>query len=379
MDNDLKPVNKSQVSQTPKETAPSPTPAVPEVSPEEEKAKKRRKFELWLLIVFILLTALTAAFWYFRVRSKPVTSQPQQATTTPQPTVAKSSNLTLDPNKNYGNKYANGLLPVGDNKYQATGAKKGSVYVCSGYANNLQAGGGGAGSRGPWFTNNNTQYDINKKAKVSGNVSWKGNITNTVAGDTRTITSNDLPVDHTTGVFPIDRTDAAAYAYDKNPNSIKSKNNTYALSANPTYGDPQCLGGQVGVMLTGVALFNGFDAAGRDAGAWEVQDDCSGHPEKTGEYHYHTLSGCIKDVSVNTVIGYALDGFPITGPKVGDNNFLTTDDLDECHGITSQVTIDGKKVTTYHYVMTQDFPYSASCFRAKAINPPGQPARGAQP
>jgi hypothetical protein len=133
------------------------------------------------------------------------------------------------------------------------------------------------------------------------------------------------------------------------------------------------MGGEVGVMLTGVAIFNGFDAGGRDAGAWEVQDSCGGHPQKSGEYHYHTLSSCIKDISVKTVIGYALDGFPITGPTVAPNNILTTADLDECHGITSSYMVDGKTVTGYHYVMTQDFPYSVSCFRAQAIKPPGQP------
>ena len=87
----------------------------------------------------------------------------------------------------------------------------------------------------------------------------------------------------------------------------------------------------------------------------------------SSEYHYHTLSSCIDDTSVSTVIGYALDGFPITGPKVGAQSILTTADLDECHGITSTVTLDGKSVTTYHYVMTQDFPYSVSCFRSTPI------------
>jgi hypothetical protein len=124
-------------------------------------------------------------------------------------------------------------------------------------------------------------------------------------------------------------------------------------------------------MLTGVALFNGFDAGARDAGAWEVQDQCGGHPQMEGEYHYHTLSNCITDVSVSHVIGYALDGFPITGPLVGRGNVLTTRDLDVCHGITSTVTVGSTKVTTYHYVMTQDFPYSASCFRGHATAPPG--------
>jgi hypothetical protein len=103
-----------------------------------------------------------------------------------------------------------------------------------------------------------------------------------------------------------------------------------------------------------------------------VQDDCGGHPQVSGEYHYHTLSSCIKDVSVQTVIGFALDGFPITGPQVSSGNFLTTDDLDECHGIKSEIMLDGKTVKQYHYVMTQDFPYSVSCFHAKASDPPGQ-------
>jgi hypothetical protein len=143
------------------------------------------------------------------------------------------------------------------------------------------------------------------------------------------------------------------------------------VPASPTINAPaSCVGGEAGVMLTGVALFNAFDAGGRDAGAWEVQDGCDGHPQMSSEYHYHTLSRCIQDTSVSTVIGFALDGFPITGPKVGPNNILTTGDLDECHGITSTITLDGKSVTTYHYVMTQDFPYSVSCFRGTAVSAP---------
>ena len=127
-------------------------------------------------------------------------------------------------------------------------------------------------------------------------------------------------------------------------------------------------------MLTGVALFNALDAGGRDAGSWEIQDGCDGHPQEQGVYHYHTLSSCIKNTSVHTVIGFALDGFPITGPTVGPNNILTTADLDECHGIVSQINLDGKNITMYHYVMTQDFPYSINCFHGTPITPPGQQA-----
>ena len=320
----------------------------------------------------LLLLLVGLAFWHFHkskpttTAAKPKTSQQQKPTTATQPAAVQGTQL--DTAKNYGNKYSNGLLPVGDGKYVTDSAKQGYVYVCAGYVNNLKTSQGGAGSRGPWFVNNNTQYDLNKKLHAQGSVAWQASFSNKVSGATRTIATNDLP-NHKTGVFPISPTDPS-YAYDRNPNLITEQTLTYSLSASPAYGSPQCMGGESGVMLTGVALFNGFDAGGRDAGAWEIQDNCDGHPQKDGEYHYHTLSNCIQDVSVKTVIGFALDGFPITGPQVGTNNILTTADLDECHGLTSQIVLDGKTVTTYHYVMTQDFPYSVSCFRATPIQPP---------
>jgi hypothetical protein len=346
-------------STTPVQMAQQPTPG----------GRPSRKKWLLLAVVALLLLALAFGFWIFGNRAAAPT--PTSTAQTPSTSnTATASVLELDTAKNYGDKYADGVLPVGDSKYTSSGAKQGYVYVCQGYAQNLAADSGGAGRRGPWFSSDGTTYNINKKSQVKGSVAWQASFSNKVSGSTRTIITNDLP-NHTTGVYPIAASDPA-YAYDKNPNSISSQNFTYSLAASPAYGTPNCLGGQVGVMLTGVAIFNGFDAGGRDAGAWEVQDSCGGHPEKSGTYHYHTLSSCIKDTSVKTVIGFALDGFPITGPKVGPGSILTTSDLDECHGITSQITLDGKQVTTYHYVMTQDFPYSASCFRATAIQPPGQ-------
>jgi len=96
---------------------------------------------------------------------------------------------------------------------------------------------------------------------------------------------------------------------------IAAQSLTYDLDANPVFHEqPSCVSGESGVMETGVALFDAFDAGGRDAGAWEVQDGCDGHPQLSSEYHYHTLSSYITDTDVSTVIGWALDGFPITGP-----------------------------------------------------------------
>ena len=85
------------------------------------------------------------------------------STTTAPAATGATGALVLDPAKNYGNEYADGILPVGDGKYVTDGAKQGSVYVC-----HVPAGGGGAFTRGPWFVNNNTEYDINKKVAVSG-------------------------------------------------------------------------------------------------------------------------------------------------------------------------------------------------------------------
>ncbi len=331
-----------------------------------------------MFVVSVIIMVLTLGLllgWWYTSQAKPTlqgttANSTQKSNSSSTGISSQVQGLRLDTTKNYGNKYANGLLPVGDGKYVTSGPKQGFIYACSQYAQSLSAGNGGASVRGPWFTSNNTEYDITKKLHVQGNVVWQADFSNIVSGNTRTIVTNDLP-SHPTGIFPIAASDPA-YLYDRNPNAIKGQTYTFALAANPTYGSsPNCIGGQVGIMLTGVELFNAFDAGGRDAGAWEIQDSCEGHPEKTGAYHYHTLSSCIKDTSVQTVIGFALDGFPITGPQVSSNNILTTGDLDECHGITSQIILDGKPVTTYHYVMTQDFPYSVSCYHATAIQPPG--------
>jgi hypothetical protein len=311
-----------------------------------------------------------------REPAAPVASRSNTATEpkTSQPSEPSIAGLRLQDGRDYGNKYANGVLPVGDNKYSTSAAKVGNVYACETYARNFGQDQGGAGTKGPWFSGDGTTYDINKKAHVSGAVKWIPEFSQTISSSQRTIVTNDLP-SHATGVFPVALNDAA-YLYDRNPNRIQAQSLRYELALNPTYGKPRCMSGEVGIMLSGVALFSAFDAGGRDAGAWEVQDDCSGHPQKEGEYHYHTLSSCIGETGVNTIIGYALDGFPITGPKVGENNILTTTDLDECHGIVSKLTVNGKSALTYHYVMTQDFPYSLSCFRAAPMqmnHPPAQP------
>jgi hypothetical protein len=246
-------------------------------------------------------------------------------------------------------------LPLGDNKYVTAAPKQGYVYIC-----NVQSGGQGAQGNGPWI--HGSTWNPAEKIHVQGNVAWpQATYKMTISGANRLIASNDLPTDNTTGIFPVQASDPAAQ-YDRNQGTIAAHAYSFTLPAYPTAAAKSgCIYGEVGIMNNGVLLFDGFDALYRDALAHELQDNHDGHPNIEG-YHKHGFINDIKNVTVSQIVGFAFDGYPITGPKLPSGNYLTTSDLDACHGITSTITIDGKPMKTYHYVLTQDFPYSVSCF-----------------
>jgi hypothetical protein len=244
--------------------------------------------------------------------------------------------------------------------------KRGYIYVC-----NVATGGGGAQVNGSWI--HGTTWNPGEKLAVQGDVAWpSAAYSMKISGSNRLISTNDLPTDHDTGTFPIQSSDPA-YQIDKNPSSIVAQSISLSLPAYPSVATSDgCIYGMVGIMTDGVWLFDAFDAEYRDALAHELQDKWNGHPNQSG-YHYHGFIAEIKTIPVTTVAGYAFDGYPITGPLLPSGNYLTTSDLDECHGMESTITLDGKQVSTYHYVLTQDFPYSVSCFHATSHEPkPGQ-------
>ena len=237
--------------------------------------KQRRPFATRAsIIATVVVAGLLATGGVFGLKYRHVAQTQQNLQASVQPTAAPSSaaaaaptslpadTVTLDPAKDYGNKYADGILPVGDKQYSTASAQKGKVYLCN--ANFVPESQAGAQLRGPWFTSNNTEWDSNKKVSVDGTINWEQQLDITVADGKRTITTNDLP-DHHTGVFPVSSSDDA-YTYDRNPNTISDQSLTYTLTELPTFGEPQCMGGEAGIMLTGAALFNAFDAGGRDAG-----------------------------------------------------------------------------------------------------------------
>lgn len=257
--------------------------------------------------------------------------------------------------------------PLGDGKVSA-GPKAGYIFSCG-----IGPGGGGAFTDGPWI--HGSTFDPDAKVAVQGTVSWPAHkLTVTATGGAVHITTNDLP-SHATGVFPIASSDPA-YRYDRNPNSIRPQAFDVKLPLSPkAAASPSCLpGGPIGVLLSGAYLFDGLDALGRDAVAHEVQDRCGGHPQPQGAYHYHELSPCVSSGPPgrqSSLVGYALDGYPIYGPLGAGGKVLTDAGLDACHGTTSAVVLRGKTVTTYHYVATAEYPYTLGRFHGAPVRAGG--------
>ena len=240
-------------------------------------------------------------------------------------------------------------------------AKKNSMWSCR---TTFATDGGGAQKTGSWFTGDGT-WDKTKKPKVAGSVKWpNANLSIKVRGADRVITGNLLPVTNPTGTYPIAASDPA-YEFDRNPGSIVSQTVSLSIPASPKLStQSSCVGGEVGISVDGPAIFSAVDATGRDAQAYELQDSCSGHPQNTGQYHFHGLSDCADN---NKQFGWALDGFAIWGPvDPVTGQEWSNDELDECHGTTSEITLDGVKTTTYHYVANDQYPYVVGCFRGTA-------------
>lgn len=265
--------------------------------------------------------------------------------------------------------YPDGVLPVGDGMWVVDGPRHGNVFLCREFAGSLR-GNKGAVKRGPWFTDDGKGWRPDDKPHVRGSIPVRGHFDMRVEGDLRLIGTNGLPERHPIGQFPV-APDDPVRQYDPNPNHVREHVVLYSLPAQPEQaGTPQCVGSQVGVMLQGAALLSSIDMQGRDAVAWEVQDRCDGHPEPNGVYHYHGPSECLPGTDTDQVIGFAMDGFPITGNRGADGRELFSPDLDECHGGVADVVLDGEQVRTYRYVMTRDFPYTVACFRGEPVRIP---------
>ena len=134
-----------------------------------------------------------------------------------------------------------------------------------------------------------------------------------------------------------------------------------------------------------MVFFDALDASGRDAGAHETQDACDGHPQGQGIYHYHTYSPCLpakasQRPGSSTLVGYALDGYGIYLERDDHGNLPADAGLDACHGRTSAITWDAKRVVMYHYDVTLEYPCAVGCYHGTPVSThqaPGRPNAGA--
>ncbi|KAJ8046287.1 hypothetical protein HOLleu_04908 [Holothuria leucospilota] len=119
--------------------------------------------------------------------------------------------------------------------------------------------------------------------------------------------------------------------------------------------------------VNGVIMYNPWDADGDNAVEGEGRerfDQCDGHPDKRGTYHYHKMpSSCLFEIEEGVsspLIGVAFDGFAIYGPNDENGNRLTSADLDECHGRVNSNSV-------YQYHTTSDFPYILGCYKGTPV------------
>lgn len=170
--------------------------------------------------------------------------------------------------------------------------------------------------------------------------------------DTAIIVKSDGIPDHTTGDFP----------NRDNPNKIIKQDYTFKIPLKPVKADKitKLPMGPIGVGINGVPFYNPYNAEGQDAAKNEVFDDCCGHPDPMGRYHYHIYPKCIHtsfsdpEKEHSPLIGYAFDGYAIFGPN-GDGGKAPAD-LDECNGHTDATR-------GYHYHVTNKFPYIIGGYR----------------
>lgn len=270
-------------------------------------------------------------------------------------------------------------LPLGDG-HVTNHPAIGSAYACQ---ENFR--GGGARHAGPWIQGDT--WDPSKKPHVAGRVFWPdAELAIRANSDQLAIRSNGLPVNEPTGTFPISPADSV-YRYDTNPNHIAPQHLEFDIPVRPVPAErPGCLPmGMIGFTTTGVALYNALDDAGRDAAAHEIQDLCDGHPQMRGQYHYHSGSPCLPGAGGDSLVGWALDGYPILGMRDAHGRLLTDADLDACHGRAEQVVIDGRAYD-YAYRLTQEYPYTLGCYRGEVepatrrairqgLGPPGRRSR----
>lgn len=181
-------------------------------------------------------------------------------------------------------------------------------------------------------------------------------------GDRIVLRTDGVP-DHGSPYFPASDPRWAAYDGDNpdfqlNPNRIAEQTLVFRIPANPEEAANKSATplGPIGVSVNGVAIFNQYAGPNRPL-TFEIDsfDQYNGHPQQTGQYHYHVEPLYVTATrGEDALIGFLLDGFPLYGP-IENGVRITNADLDDYHGHVSATADypDG----IYHYHVTAEDPY----------------------
>jgi hypothetical protein len=249
----------------------------------------------------------------------------------------------------------------------------------------------------PWLDQETNTIDISKIPYVNGNVSATYyNPTGSIFSITEDnnhlyFKGNGIPTT-SLGIFPVQQGTRAYKWYSAAPGGHNPKTGIpgsdyssaaaigispyifdFKITKHPKYNEiPQPINYLIlGITLTGTVWH--AEIANASSGWYNPisilpLDECFGHPYAE-QYHLHAyswkclLSETEKNIYPSPLVGYALDGFGIYGPYDKDGNIITNDQLDECHGLTSEVMWNGKMTNIYHYVLNYEYPYSVGAFR----------------
>jgi YHYH protein len=147
--------------------------------------------------------------------------------------------------------------------------------------------------------------------------------------------------------------------FNKNPNSIAAQSLTFKIPVNPAVNAAHSATplGPIGVAVNGVPLFNQYAGPNQPL-TNEITsfDQYWGHPQQTGQYHYHVEPKYLTTVKVtkSSLLGFLLDGFPVYGPE--ENGAAVTNAmLDAYHGHTAATADYPGGI--YHYHITSTDPY----------------------
>lgn len=143
-----------------------------------------------------------------------------------------------------------------------------------------------------------------------------------------------------------------------NPNRIAEFSLTFKIPLNPAVNNnhPSTPGGPIGIAVNGVCMFNQYAAGGQPlTGEINSFEQYGGHPQQSGQYHYHVEPKYITSIKGDSaLVGFLLDGFPVYGP--GENGEVVTNaDLDSYHGHFGIKEDFPNGI--YHYHFTTEAPY----------------------